>query len=198
MYSCLQVTASPQKSNSAANLTNPDQFLKAIGRRRKVTLGDGNCFFRALSYIVFGDQDHHQQIRSHLSEFIHLNAHILQRFVWEGTMEQHVSRMRNLGTWATQVELAATATFFQIPVFSCSPHPATGEYQWLLIRPLTDDRTYPVVESSLRSIISVSHIELCNTSATHFDCIVCQEDGTLPTTAPVLSTPHLFIDIADD
>ena len=128
----------------------------------------------------------------------HLNAHILQRFLWEGTMEQHVSSMRMLGTWATQVELAAAATFFQIPVFSCSPHPSTGEYQWLFIKPLAHDETYPEMESSLRSIIAVSHIELCNTSATHFDCIVCKEDGKFPTTAPVLGTPPSYIELADD
>ena len=102
------------------------------------------------------------------------------------------------GTWATQVELAAAATFFQIPVFSCSPHSGTGEYQWILIKPLTYDGTYPKMESSLQNITSLSHIELCNTSATHFDCIVCKEDGSFPTTAPMLPTLHSHIDIADD
>ena len=40
-----------------------NKFLESYDWKRCPILGDGNCFFRALSYLIFWLEDYHQQIR---------------------------------------------------------------------------------------------------------------------------------------
>ena len=54
------------------NAMNPDEFLAKQGRKRKVILGDGNCLFRAVSYLVHGSQDDHQKLREALVTTVEL------------------------------------------------------------------------------------------------------------------------------
>ena len=54
--------------------------------------------------------------------------------------DEHITVMKQEGTWATQVELYAIASYFQIPLYLCSPHPATKKYTWLLLDPYDQDQ----------------------------------------------------------
>ena len=83
---------------SPAGANNLDESLTSNGRKHKLMFGDGNCFFHALSYIVYQDQRYHRELGHHLSNFVFLNAHIFQPLVWEGTVESHVGKMKNQGT----------------------------------------------------------------------------------------------------
>ena len=39
--------------------------------------------------------------------------------VYKNTIEEHVCHVSAEGTWATQVEVIATATAFDVPVYFC-------------------------------------------------------------------------------
>ena len=177
--------------------TNPDIFLASIGRKRKSVLGDGNCFFRALSYILYGDQGHHQQLRVYLAEFVQLNANLFQPLVWEGTVENHVKSMLSVGTWATQVELSAVSTLFSVQVFSCTPHQQTKNYRWLVFDSLDTNLVYPKAGGLEYLRTKHTHFEFCNTMATHFDCVV-DKDGRIPVDSPKVTEHHSHINLDID
>ena len=89
--------------------------------------------------------------------------------------------------WGTQVELAAAATYFKVPLFGCTPHPQTQQYYWLCFNPLQGKFQYPDIGNGDEALkpISLSHIELCNTSAVHYDCVL-RADNMFPTECPKL------------
>ena len=86
--------------------------VKSIG-------GDGNCFFRIISYLVLGVEDKCDIIRASIVEYImnpdnlvRLRSYILQEF---STDEEYVKakQMHLSTTWATEVELFACAQLFE-------------------------------------------------------------------------------------
>lgn len=177
---------------TAKQSPDADLFLQSCGRKRKAITGDGNCFFRSLSYIVSGNQDSHGHIRGQLVDLVQLNLTTFQTFVWQGNVEDHARRMRREGIWATQVEIAAAASYLGMPIFSCTPHPQTKNYYWVCFKPLAN-LTYPPnrVEVNLAS----QHIELCNTGGIHFDCVV-RSDGCYSTDFPFEEeTSHSYVDL---
>ena len=77
--------------------------------------GDGNCFFRTISYLLLGVEDKHDIIRASIVEYImdpeilvELRSYIPQEFI---TGEEYVkTKQKHLSTtWATEVELFACA-----------------------------------------------------------------------------------------
>ena len=120
---------SPTTTNSA------DVFLAQQCRRRKLILGDGNCFFRAVAHVREGNQEKHASIRQRLVSFVEANRNMFEVFVMNGTFEQHITTMRRQGAWATQVEIYTAVTLLQTPFYVCSLHPATQKYRWLLYKP---------------------------------------------------------------
>ena len=77
--------------------------------------GDGNCFFRTISYLLLGVEDKHDIIRASIVEYnmnpdnlVKLRSYIPQEF---STGDKHVkARQMHLSTtWATEVELLACA-----------------------------------------------------------------------------------------
>lgn len=164
---------------------HPDIYLAQQGRRRKTILGDGNCFFRAVSFVVHGSEDKHGEVRQNIMAFVAHNQERFQQYVMQGNIEEHIITMRREGAWATQVETYGAASFYQIPLYICSPHPATKQYRWLAITPL--DRAHLQFEDSSRPQMqsNITHVELCHTYGDHFDCVL--GDKTLfPTSPPQL------------
>ena len=85
-----------------------------------VTKGDGNCMFRAISYLMTDDEENYSRIRLLLQRFENkeLFRGVLTS-VNEPTIEEHVTHMGMPNfTWDTHVdsELFATATYYQVPV----------------------------------------------------------------------------------
>ena len=78
-------------------------------------LGDGNCFFRAISYLLLGQEVKHDVIRARIVDFImdtnnfnKLRSYIPQHYP-NGEVYIQGEAMVNLTTWATEVELFACA-----------------------------------------------------------------------------------------
>ena len=66
---------------------------------------DGHCFFRALSYQLFGTEDQHIIVRTTLYRTVALNKTIFEpHHMNETSIEDHLKAMAS-NTWATQVEV---------------------------------------------------------------------------------------------
>ena len=87
-------------------------------RRIHKTKEDGNCYFRAISYVLTGSEDSHGLIRhkivNHMSNDINekLNDYLKQS-VNDYPRE---SSMNSNGTWATDAEMMATASLLGIDI----------------------------------------------------------------------------------
>ena len=78
-------------------------------------LGDGNCFFRAISYLLLEQEVKHDVIRARIIEYImdpnsfdKLRKYIPQHYL-SGEAYIQGQAMADLTTWATEVELFACA-----------------------------------------------------------------------------------------
>lgn len=56
-------TNSSVVANESEESKDIEQMLTVPAKTRSI-VGDGNCFFRALSFAIFGDECHHFKIRS--------------------------------------------------------------------------------------------------------------------------------------
>ena len=88
-----------QKHNPGIEIA---KILDPAGRKVNKMLPDGNCFFRSLSFCFHQTQDRHMEIRTTLVEFITKNCDDYKPLLFEGTLDEHLKRMRNTGTWGTQ------------------------------------------------------------------------------------------------
>ena len=146
-----------------------------------------------MSYLVYGNQDAHPTIRQALATIVEKNRNRFEQYIMEGTFDDHIIAMKREGAWGSQVELFAAATYFRMPLYVCSPHPATKEYRWLYFPPvnhceLVEHKSIP------RMPINIQHIELCHSAGCHYDCVV-DKQNTFPTTPPHLQCDSTIINI---
>ena len=149
-------------------------------------MGDGNCLFRALSLLVYGSEDAHGVVRELLVNFISSNKAKFQHLM-DLPFEDHIARMKNLRVWGTAVELQASASLFQIPVYTLQPAQRVDrKYRWCCYKPQDDSTLLFPSEPPPKGLIELDHLELFNAHACHYDCIMTIEDRTSP-----LDRPHL-------
>ncbi|XP_030284358.1 uncharacterized protein LOC115588117, partial [Sparus aurata] len=88
--------------------------------RNEQIVGDGNCFFRAVSQAVCGTQKNHRKIRLAVFKQLRANplAYTLRREY--SSMADYASRsgMQRVGTWATEVEIQAAADCLGVNIFT--------------------------------------------------------------------------------
>jgi len=124
--------------------------------------GDGNCFFRALSKVVFSNQRFYDDIRQSLVDLIEKYPRKFEA-VTDGPVSSHIHDMRQDKTWATQTEIYAAATLFGRSIYVLSPD-QTGEiYRWLLFSPLFKYHTGKLNDPC--------YITICHTHGNHYDRI---------------------------
>ena len=82
--------------------------------------GDGNCYFRAISYILCGVEKFHLEVRKAVCDFIKVFDGDLKPFLRRGEGEHYIkqSNMKKSGTWATETEILATAKIMKRDVFT--------------------------------------------------------------------------------
>lgn len=97
------------------------------------------CYIRAISFCLFGTQDNHLEVRTLLIRFENLNKNVFEGRlipgVNESTVMAHVKKLCRPFTWAANIEMMATATLFQVPVYECTQAPS-GFYRWEIFKPL--------------------------------------------------------------
>ena len=92
--------------------------------------GDGNCFFRAISYCVSGSEKNHEAIRLATCRYLVENEAAFQSLQRNTNISMseymQMSNMCQTGTWATEMEIIAVAAMLHINIytFSCE--------RWLL------------------------------------------------------------------
>ena len=127
--------------------------------------GDGNCFYRCISNILTGVQTHHHIIRQHLCDFISSRSHLFQPYCHARQIESHIADQVQLGTWATECEIFALATWLNIPVYVYAPVPGDSQrMHWLLLRPIVTISDPPVFCPGY-------YITLQNTSGVHYEVV---------------------------
>ena len=84
------------------------------------TYGDGNCYFRSISYILSGVEKFHLEVRKAVCDFIKVFDGDLKPFLRRGEGEAYIkeSNMTKSGTWATETEIFATAKIMKRNVFT--------------------------------------------------------------------------------
>ena len=89
-------------------------------------IGDGNCLFRAISYLITGSQQQHMSIRQasvcHLREIEDLpfRTGTLLRSVYEGGIDDYIasSEIDCAGAWGSDVEMLTLAHLLNTPIYS--------------------------------------------------------------------------------
>ena len=108
--------------------------------------GDENCLFRALSFISFGVQSYHKSVKETLVSFMEENQ-ILFAKVENTPMGQclSVSKMKELGTWGTELEILAFSSLCNTTVYVyCNCGGQGCLMRWLPYKSLTGHQTnYP-------------------------------------------------------
>ncbi|XP_014827040.1 PREDICTED: uncharacterized protein LOC106906318, partial [Poecilia mexicana] len=120
-------------------------------------VGDGNCFFRAVSQAISGNQKSHRKIRLAVVNQLKRNSHMYDSILRSeySSISQYIdiSRMQYVGSWATEVEIQAAADYFGVNIFTFCDN------KWL--------------EYSSLSTLFNSGIYLQNISGNHYETVVC-------------------------
>ena len=142
----------------------------------------GNCYFRCLSKAAVGKQDLHQEFRNQIADIMSQFKDAFEIFSPDGkTYEDHVSAIRDLGAWATQAEIYATATRYQIDV--CVYTWFGRNWDWAIYKPRFH---LNVVEREKMPFQRIEILHYYN----HFELIVPLNPST-KLTAPGLSQARL-------
>lgn len=182
-----------------SHFTEASKFLESYSRKIYPILGDGNCLFRALSYLLFGIEDYHHQVRKLLIEVIALNSDIFSQYCTDYDLNKHVARMKYETIWGTDVEIRAAASFLRLPVYVCTQKSKSLEYYWDCFTPLVTKApsTGDYFSNIWHSKPLPSHLEICHNHRCHYD-VITELDGSLPVTMPTLSSAVTHIDLTEE
>ncbi|KAL8581212.1 hypothetical protein ACOMHN_038313 [Nucella lapillus] len=97
--------------------------------------GDGNCFFRSVSFVLLGTESKYKEFRKIICNWIEKND---KRFYGTSARENYVatSNMKIDRTWATEVEIFAAATLLDTPVYVFTREAPGRQPQWLKYGPV--------------------------------------------------------------
>ncbi|XP_053175962.1 uncharacterized protein LOC128359493 [Scomber japonicus] len=129
--------------------------------KKENIVADGNCFFRAVSLAVSGTQKSHRKIRLAVVKHLEKNAsqyNSLLRSEYSSVADYiRESKMRYVGTWATEVEIQAAADCLGVNIFTLC------DGRWL--------------EYSCKfNGLSTQGIYLENSNGNHYETVVCVYD----------------------
>ncbi|XP_060553971.1 uncharacterized protein LOC132715016 [Ruditapes philippinarum] len=107
------------------------QELDAPSRIQPI-IGDGNCFFRCISYIVSGWEKHFHFFRSKLIQHMQLISQLCTPLLNRNEdVDQYIARtkMATNNTWATQTEIFVMSHLLKTDIFIYTN--SGNNYQWL-------------------------------------------------------------------
>lgn len=109
------------------------------------------------------------------------------------SFDKHLQRMQQKGTWATHMEIFATASLLQIPIYIATQKSKTMVYYWEMYSPQSCNS---VPQCSLKKQ-GLGHIELAHLQRCHY-VTVKMNDGTQPKHPPRLEgTETYHLDLVD-
>jgi len=152
---------------------------------------DGNCFYSSLSFLLFGKEEEHDEVRHVVSRMVAKNKNTFRPYFIStktvDTIEQHCETNWQSGVWATQVEVIAAATVFHVPIFFLER--SAKEYKWNVVHPLQNPSLkFPYIpEMDECTLLRPEHFELLYHTNYHYDAIVSVETGRVCVDQPLLS-----------
>ncbi|XP_060085701.1 uncharacterized protein LOC132565109 [Ylistrum balloti] len=150
--------------------------------------GDGNCFFRALSKVVYGDESCHGEVRQAMVDIMEKFPKDFEQFIDNPSIQDHFKEMRKDGVWATQAEIYGAASFLQRDIYVLSPDHTGDEYRWLLFSPR--------LKCSKADTYHTCHVTLCHTNGNHYDRIApATGDCNCGVPLPMLNGSNLQVDL---
>ncbi|XP_078794680.1 uncharacterized protein LOC144988284 [Oryzias latipes] len=121
-------------------------------------VADGNCFFRAVSKVISGTEKNHIKLRrsvvTHLQKNVGNYSSLLRSENMSVDEYLNVSKMRFSGSWATEVEIQATADYLGVSVYTYHNE------RWLKY-------------ACQRKAISKQGIYLQNINECHYEVVTC-------------------------
>lgn len=82
---------------------------------------DGNCLFRAISYIISGTEDYHQTLRQKTVDHMRspkikdlIDSIILHEY---SSVDEYLEKMKKLGEWGTENEVYALANLLETDIY---------------------------------------------------------------------------------
>ena len=95
----------------------------AAPRTEKEIIGDGNCFFRAVSFSLANSEDFHNVVRNAVCKHMLENRELFHPFLNnEHSVESHLTstQISQDGMWATEVEIFVTAHLLNVDILTLS------------------------------------------------------------------------------
>ncbi len=182
MYVCVYVCLHVHTTHVCSS--ELDHFLESHSRTRHSVIGDGNCLFRSISYLLFETQDEHPQVRKVLTNFINLNRKYFKQEC-DSSVKKHTKNMIKEGVWGTNAEIRALSLYFNKPVFVALER--YSSYCWASMTYTQEDKKLSFPQEEKLSITTgINHFEIYCVNNYHYDALVCT-DGSLPRTLPELS-----------
>jgi len=104
-----------QPKDSDRKYMNPQfrSYLKDQRFRVVEILGDGNCLFRSIAFLVCGDQEKHERYRRLAVQYIIVNKNNFKDFLeesYDGDIDQYCKKMSQNGTWGGHLEVYALSS----------------------------------------------------------------------------------------
>ena len=108
-----------------------EQPLKPLGQPSKLLhiLGDGNCLFRALSYVITGQQLYHAQIRHEIiNHMMNIEKFLMPHMNTSLNCYLDKTGMAESGVWGTDIEILSASSLLSTDIFVYTKFGNT--YKW--------------------------------------------------------------------
>lgn len=94
----------------------------------KCIKGDGNCLFRALSYVITGCESFYKSIRKWICDYANLHSAEINKFSGSSSYLLK-SNMAQSGVWGTDIELHVAAAMLDTDIYTFTKH--GKHWRWL-------------------------------------------------------------------
>ncbi len=109
LIACGDIESNPGPFTADSLMSVLTTRLAQIGLIPVNVVGDGNCFFRSVSYQLYHTETHHAQIRAlAIQHLINCPEHFIESNTCHSWL-QYLQNMSRLGTWADHIIIQAVA-----------------------------------------------------------------------------------------
>ncbi|KAK6167006.1 hypothetical protein SNE40_021119 [Patella caerulea] len=109
-------------ANSIENIVSTCPLTKPS--EMKSIIGDGNCFFRSISYALTGTENHHRKIRLAVVKHLKTHAALFKQYLrsdYTSVLDYITrSRMNYVKSWASEIEIFAAADLLETDIYTYS------------------------------------------------------------------------------
>ena len=139
------------------------------------TQGDGNCFFRAVSRMVYASDEYHLHVRSQAITYLSEHRDEFEGFItnkYNNSINSYIQSMSQDGHWADNLIIRATADALNIEIHIIS---SAQETPTIIFRPITDNPTQTIFLGHITHLHYVSTRSLSEPQVMRYRG--CTKDG---------------------